>query len=107
MNAVKRAGTQPVGRWNPVRASVSIPLVVLFLTCGTVGAQADDEYRVARESMVRIQIAGSLFGRASVTDEAVLKAMRTVPRHKFVPPAIAGSAYADRPLPIGHAQTIS
>ena len=107
MSSVKRAGMQPVGRCKDVRVFVSIPLVVLFLTCGTVGAQADDETRVARESMVRIQIAGSLFGRTPITDEAVLEAMRTVPRHKFVPPAVAGSAYADRPLPIGHAQTIS
>src|SRR6185503_4641024 len=33
--------------------------------------------------------------------------MRKVPRHLFVPAALAGDAYADHPLPIGHGQTIS
>jgi protein-L-isoaspartate(D-aspartate) O-methyltransferase len=30
-----------------------------------------------------------------------------VARHLFVPPAVAGQAYEDHPLPIGHGQTIS
>lgn len=42
-----------------------------------------------------------------VTDEAVLEAMRSVPRHEFVPPDLRDRAYADSPLPIGHGQTIS
>jgi protein-L-isoaspartate(D-aspartate) O-methyltransferase len=37
----------------------------------------------------------------------VLQAMREVPRHAFVPASWADAAYADRPLPIGHGQTIS
>ncbi|HEX2251679.1 MAG TPA: protein-L-isoaspartate(D-aspartate) O-methyltransferase [Thermoanaerobaculia bacterium] len=42
-----------------------------------------------------------------VDDPAVLAAMREVPRHRFVPPELAARAYDDRPLPIGHGQTIS
>jgi protein-L-isoaspartate(D-aspartate) O-methyltransferase len=42
-----------------------------------------------------------------VRDERTLAAMRKVPRHLFVPPEVAGQAYADHPLPIGHGQTIS
>lgn len=42
-----------------------------------------------------------------VRDPAVLRAMRKVPRHRFVPASQSASAYADRPLPIGHQQTIS
>lgn len=42
-----------------------------------------------------------------VEDHLVLDAMRKVPRHVFVPREYADSAYADRPLPIGHGQTIS
>ena len=38
---------------------------------------------------------------------AVLKAMRSVPRHRFVPAAVRHLAYADHPLPIGLGQTIS
>src|SRR5687767_14449942 len=40
-------------------------------------------------------------------DEAVLAAMRKVPRHAFVESAFAEAAYEDRPLPIGDGQTIS
>ena len=37
----------------------------------------------------------------------VLAAMRTVPRHEFVPDVWRAGAYEDTPLPIGHDQTIS
>ncbi|HZG10350.1 MAG TPA: protein-L-isoaspartate(D-aspartate) O-methyltransferase [Allosphingosinicella sp.] len=40
-------------------------------------------------------------------DPRVLGALRTVPRHLFVPPAAAAMAYRDTALPIGHGQTIS
>jgi protein-L-isoaspartate(D-aspartate) O-methyltransferase len=40
-------------------------------------------------------------------DPAVLKTMRKVPRHFFVPEEQRGAAYRDRPLPIGYGQTIS
>ena len=40
-------------------------------------------------------------------DAGVLDAIRTVPRHLFVPEAERAAAYEDRPLPIGHGQTIS
>ena len=42
-----------------------------------------------------------------VKDPLVLSAMRTVPRHEFVPVDLKDSAYRDAPLPIGREQTIS
>ena len=42
-----------------------------------------------------------------VRDPQVLEALRRTPRHLFVPPELAGEAYVDSPLPIGHGQTIS
>jgi protein-L-isoaspartate(D-aspartate) O-methyltransferase len=42
-----------------------------------------------------------------IRDARVLSAMRKVPRHQFVPQESRQHAYADAPLPIGHAQTIS
>jgi len=42
-----------------------------------------------------------------VRDQAVLAALRTVPRHEFVPEDFRAAAYDDRPLPIGRGQTIS
>lgn len=42
-----------------------------------------------------------------VTDKETLEAMRYVPRHLFVPENRRDEAYQNRPLPIGHGQTIS
>ena len=42
-----------------------------------------------------------------VVDPAVMAAIDRVPRHEFVPEEVRSSAYANRPLPIGHGQTIS
>ncbi len=53
-------------------------------------------------AMVRNQIEAR-----QVTDPQVLEAMRSVPRHRFVPDRYIDQAYADHPLPIGHGQTIS
>ena len=60
-----------------------------------------------RESMVWNQIAHPTDGRTQVSDENVLKAMRAVPRHVFVPQRNRRHAYRDSPLSIGHGQTIS
>ncbi len=45
--------------------------------------------------------------KRGVRDATVLAALRTVPRHLFVPDDVRDQAYEDRPLSIGHAQTIS
>jgi protein-L-isoaspartate(D-aspartate) O-methyltransferase len=42
-----------------------------------------------------------------ITNPDVLAAMRTVPRHQFVPDEYLDDTYADHPLPIGYGQTIS
>ena len=42
-----------------------------------------------------------------VRDPRVLAAMKKIPRHRFVPEALADDAYRDHPLPIGRGQTIS
>jgi protein-L-isoaspartate(D-aspartate) O-methyltransferase len=45
--------------------------------------------------------------RGRIEDEATLAALRSVPRHEFVPAGRREGAYDDRPLPIGEGQTIS
>ena len=55
-----------------------------------------------REDMVSLQIE-----RRGIREPEVLKAMRTVPRHRFVPASYCERAYDDRPLGIGKGQTIS
>jgi len=42
-----------------------------------------------------------------IKSEAVINAMRSVPRHLFVPQDMRNEAYSDSPLPIGLSQTIS
>lgn len=42
-----------------------------------------------------------------IRDARTLAAMATIPRHCFVPAALAGAAHDDVPLPVGHGQTIS
>ena len=61
-----------------------------------------DAGRAARERMVEEQIAAR-----GVRDPAVLAAMRSVPRDRFVPAEVRRDAYTDGPLAIGHGQTIS
>jgi protein-L-isoaspartate(D-aspartate) O-methyltransferase len=61
-----------------------------------------DDFAQRRSRMVSEQIEAR-----GVSDEAVLEAMRRVPRHRFAPEVEPQSAYRDAPQPIGHGQTIS
>jgi len=61
-----------------------------------------DAFLAARTAMVAQQIAAR-----GVSDSRVLDAMRTVPRHEFVPAGFREDAYQDSPLSIGYGQTIS
>ena len=60
------------------------------------------DYAEERNSMVDTQLK-----RRGIKDPLIIQAMRSVPRHEFVPPAQISSAYYDGPLPIGSGQTIS
>ena len=86
-----------------------LALLLLPLLCPlSVQAQRSEaEFEKAREDLVRRYISRGILGRNPVRDPEVLKAMRTVPRHKFIPRNLAPFAYEDRPLPIGEGQTIS
>lgn len=85
-------------------------LAVFLLGLGLVWSSWAEEspaFQAARERMVSQDIARLGWAREGVKDETVLKAMRAVLRHEFVPEGARENAYADRPLPIGHGQTIS
>jgi protein-L-isoaspartate(D-aspartate) O-methyltransferase len=96
------------------RRRTALPSVVkVFFTAAAVLAagldfppsgapQEKDRSAAERKAMVEIQVASR-----GVRDPAVLEALRTVPRHLFVPPELRDEAYGDYPLPIGEAQTIS
>jgi len=74
-------------------------------------ALAGDNFRDSREQMIRLIEADvrstSDYLKQSSLDTRVLEAMARVPRHEFVPPHVVDLAYHNRPLPIGHGQTIS
>ncbi len=61
-----------------------------------------DSWKTKAAQMVEKQIQGR-----GICSERVLDAMRSVPRHLFVPKELQGSAWVDYPLPIGEEQTIS
>jgi len=83
--------------------------VVAFVVMGCLpGSQPPtttpptDPFAQQRERMVTVQLEGR-----DITDREVLRAMRTVPRHQFVPEDQLGRAYADGIAYIGEGQTIS
>ncbi|MGC9314158.1 MAG: protein-L-isoaspartate(D-aspartate) O-methyltransferase [bacterium] len=55
----------------------------------------------------RQELVAKTIEKRGISDPEVLRAIRAVHRHRFVPEDYRGLAYADRPLPIGHEQTIS
>ncbi|MFC1489766.1 protein-L-isoaspartate(D-aspartate) O-methyltransferase [Candidatus Latescibacterota bacterium] len=79
----------------------SLLLSILFPQNSSL-AENPDNFALEREEMVARQIV-----RRGISDERVLQAMRTVPRHLFVPEREKSRSYTDSPLLIGENQTIS
>lgn len=65
-------------------------------------ATQDPDYAAQRQLMVQQQLASR-----DIVNAGVLEAMRSVPRHLFVPESSRSMAYWDGPLSIGEGQTIS
>ncbi|MGM0453953.1 MAG: protein-L-isoaspartate(D-aspartate) O-methyltransferase [Thermodesulfobacteriota bacterium] len=83
-------------------AFIFMLLVSTALTGTAAPACADTDFHGQRMAMVENQLA-----ERDIDDPDVLAAFRSVKRHRFVPEQLRSAAYADRPLPIGHGQTIS
>jgi protein-L-isoaspartate(D-aspartate) O-methyltransferase len=76
-----------------------------------VKALAEKHLAIFRRHMVDVitihaDLSSEEIGK-SMLDERVLDVMRELPRHLFVPAAVAAAAYEDMPLPIGFNKTIS
>jgi len=85
------------------RSGRGVPAATQSATTSTRPILPRSEERIAeRRRMVERQIAAR-----GIRDLRVLEAMRSVPRHWFVPKSQSSEAYEDHPLPIGHGQTIS
>jgi protein-L-isoaspartate(D-aspartate) O-methyltransferase len=70
-----------------------------------------DTYVTARQRLVElieddVRATSAYLGQETL-DPRILTAIGSVPRHEFVPPELKSLAYENRPLPIGHGQTIS
>lgn len=91
---------------------------ILILMVGIVGIliwvmfrqrvlQPDDHLSQDLFEQARDQMVEDTIEARGVKDPAVLRAVRSVPRHEFVPAEYLDQAYDDHPLPIGYGQTIS
>jgi protein-L-isoaspartate(D-aspartate) O-methyltransferase len=80
----------------------AVLLSLLLVAAPPAAPDTSEEHERLRARMVEQQIAAR-----DVSNARVLDAMRAVPRHRFAPSHPPTLAYADRPLPIGHGQTIS
>ena len=86
--------------------------LVICLCCVLYGPfLSADAYVTARQELVQIieddvRATSAYLGQKTL-DPRVLTAIATVPRHEFVPMKLRSLAYVNRPLPIGHGQTIS
>jgi protein-L-isoaspartate(D-aspartate) O-methyltransferase len=89
-----------------ILGTVKILLLAAALAASGVSAADDAEFDSRRRAMVE-EITAQHAGLAGRFDARVKDALARVPRHLFVPPEQQPYAYENRPLPIGHGQTIS
>jgi protein-L-isoaspartate(D-aspartate) O-methyltransferase len=96
----REPGTTPGTSGDPVGAAPA-PEPASPAIPASAPRPANAERRQERDALVRA------LRKDGITDARVLAALRAVARHRFVPDAVSDAAYEDRPLPIGHGQTIS
>lgn len=85
--------------------------IALTILLSTTGGFAADQYAAKRQALldeIKLNAKQTSFatGKATIS-KPVLDALQNVPRHQFVRPQDQKHAYENRPLRIGHGQTIS
>jgi len=107
--------------FNKVTPGLHAAAAMTIILAGITPLRSDDapgqsgdeaqQYAQARQIlMARIESnvrSTSAYLGKDVLDPRVMAALGRVPRHEFVPESLRHRAYEDRPLPIGHGQTIS
>ena len=88
-------------------------LLVISMAAAAREATAQEDAQCVRERAAMVETIrayarsdASVLGQRGLS-ERVLEAMRQTKRHLFIPERSCSIAYADRPFPIGHGQTIS
>lgn len=82
----------------------------VLATCSsnkTKGRTSNTDVNMNYQQMTEAAKLAKQLEHKGISDQFVLKAIATVPRHEFVDEEIRGAAYLDRPLPIEKGQTIS
>jgi len=96
---------------NPIKVILGVILISSCICLSVEPVKADDLFQAERDKMIRLieqdVVDTSVYLKRSSLDTRVLDAMARVPRHEFVPTDLVDRAYLNRPLPIGHGQTIS
>jgi len=97
------------GERAPSTALRLLSVLLLALAPGVAGAQdgrAAERRQMIEEIAADARLTAAETGRPAFAGP-VIAAIAKVPRHRFVPPDQERAAYQNRPLPIGHGQTIS
>lgn len=85
--------------------------ITLFVMLALPASLSADEFLLKRQQLIREIEANvretSLYLDREKLDPQVIQVLGTVPRHEFVARQLQAHAYENRPLPIGHGQTIS
>jgi protein-L-isoaspartate(D-aspartate) O-methyltransferase len=91
------------------RGLAAMSLAVPFLMAMAGSPQLDlaaARERLARQVEADVRQTSAYLGEERL-DAGVMRAVRTVPRERFVPDELRDQAYGNNPLPIGSGQTIS
>ncbi len=91
-----------MARLRPTTPVTPTPTVPAPTSSPTANLKEEILFTQRREQMVR-----EIIEQRGISEEKVLNAMRTTPRHLFVPAGDRDEAYSDHALPIGYGQTIS
>jgi len=91
------------------RTTQALAAAMLLAAASAPAQQEEAGYASARAEMVQEIAAYARTAQESAEgfDQDVMRALGEVPRHEFVPEDRKRSAYENRPLSIGHGQTIS
>ena len=84
------------------RISQAALMSALIVLTSAIPVSAQSRFDTLREQMVVTKVEAE-----GISNRLVLRAMRKVPRHEFVPTIQKSRAYEDTALPIGSQQTIS
>lgn len=80
---------------------IILTVQVLSTTGCAQKLKPEQDWQVLKEELIQQLL------RQGIDDPNVIKALRAVPRHAFVPEDLRRESYDNNPLPIGHRQTIS